>query len=246
MEWFNWIGDPNSWVGLVTLTFLEIVLGIDNVIFISILAGKLPRAQQGKARTIGLALALITRILLLLSIKWLMELTKPLGSIFGHTFSGRDLILFAGGLFLIAKSTHEIHAKLESASTGPIAEVRGGLLGIVIQIALLDIVFSLDSVITAVAMAKELAVMIAAVTIAVLVMLLAAGTISRFVDRHPTIKMLALAFLILIGVVLVADGVGQHIERGYIYFAMAFSTIVEMLNIRMRTSRKEMDAGEGR
>jgi predicted tellurium resistance membrane protein TerC len=239
MEWFNWIGDPNAWVSLVTLTFLEIVLGIDNVIFISILAGKLPQAQQGKARTIGLALALITRILLLLSIKWLMELTKPLGSIFGHAFSGRDLILFAGGLFLIAKSTHEIHAKLEAAGTGrPRAEVRGGLLGTVIQIALLDIVFSLDSVITAVAMAKELTVMIAAVTIAVLVMLLAAGTISRFVDRHPTIKMLALAFLILIGVVLVADGVGQHIERGYIYFAMAFSTVVEMLNIRVRSSRK--------
>jgi predicted tellurium resistance membrane protein TerC len=238
MEWFNWIGDPNSWVSLVTLTLLEIVLGIDNVIFISILAGKLPRAQQGKARTLGLALALITRILLLLSIKWLMELTKPIGSIFGHPFSGRDLILFAGGLFLIAKSTHEIHLKLEAAGAGPMAEARGGLLGIVIQIALLDIVFSLDSVITAVAMAKELAVMIAAVTIAVLVMLLAAGTISRFVDRHPTIKMLALAFLILIGVVLVADGVGQHIERGYIYFAMAFSTIVEMLNIRLRSSRK--------
>jgi predicted tellurium resistance membrane protein TerC len=167
-----------------------------------------------------------------------MELTKPLGTIFAHTFSGRDLILFAGGLFLIAKSTHEIHVKLEAAGAGPIAEARGGLLGTVIQIALLDIVFSLDSVITAVAMANELAVMIAAVTIAVLVMLLAAGTISRFVDRHPTIKMLALAFLILIGVVLVADGVGQHIERGYIYFAMAFSTIVEMLNIRIRSSRK--------
>jgi predicted tellurium resistance membrane protein TerC len=238
MEWFNWIGDANAWVSLVTLTFLEIVLGIDNVIFISILAGKLPSAQQGTARTIGLALALITRILLLLSIKWLMELTKPLGTIFAHTFSGRDLILFAGGLFLIAKSTHEIHVKLEAAGAGPMAEARGGLLGTVIQIALLDIVFSLDSVITAVAMAKELAVMIAAVTIAVLVMLLAAGTISRFVDRHPTIKMLALAFLILIGVVLVADGIGQHIERGYIYFAMAFSTIVEMLNIRIRSFHK--------
>src|ERR1700722_9064649 len=239
MEWFSWVGDPNSWVSLVTLTFLEIVLGIDNVIFISILAGKLPPHQQGKARTIGLAFALITRILLLLSIKWLMELTKPLGTIFSHAFSGRDLILLAGGLFLIAKSTHEIHVKLEGAGTGAKAEARGGLLGTVIQIALLDIVFSLDSVITAVAMAKELAVMIAAVTIAVLVMLLAAGTISRFVDRHPTIKMLALAFLILIGVVLVADGVGQHIDRGYIYFAMAFSTIVEMLNIRIRSGHRK-------
>jgi predicted tellurium resistance membrane protein TerC len=239
MDWINWVSDPNAWVSLVTLTFLEVVLGIDNVIFISILAGKLPPAQQAHARTIGLGLALITRILLLLSIKWLMELTKPLGTIFSHAFSGRDLILFAGGLFLIAKSTHEIHVKLEAAGTGPIAEARGGFLGTVIQIALLDIVFSLDSVITAVAMAKELAVMIAAVTIAVLVMLLAAGTISRFVDRHPTIKMLALAFLILIGVVLVADGVGQHIERGYIYFAMAFSTIVEMLNIRVRSGHRK-------
>ena len=163
MDWISWIADPNAWISLVTLTFLEIVLGIDNVIFISILAGKLPLAQQGKARTIGLALALITRLLLLLSIKWLMGLTKPLGSVFSHPFSGRDLILFAGGLFLIAKSTHEIHVKLETAGSEPIAEARGGLFGTVIQIALLDIVFSLDSVITAVAMAKDLPVMIAAV-----------------------------------------------------------------------------------
>jgi predicted tellurium resistance membrane protein TerC len=239
MDWISWIGDPNAWISLVTLTFLEIVLGIDNVIFISILAGKLPLVQQGKARTIGLALALITRLLLLLSIKWLMGLTEPLGSVFSHPFSGRDLILFAGGLFLIAKSTHEIHVKLETAGSEPIAEARGGLFGTVIQIALLDIVFSLDSVITAVAMAKDLPVMIAAVTIAMLVMLLAAGTISRFVDRHPTIKMLALAFLIMIGIVLVADGLGQHIERGYIYFAMAFSTIVEMLNLRIRSRQRK-------
>src|ERR1700722_1447450 len=238
MEWFNWISDPDAWVSLVTLTFLEIVLGIDNVIFISILAGKLPPDQQSKARTIGLAFALITRILLLLSIKWLMELTKPLGTIFSHAFSGRDLILLAGGLFLIAKSTHEIHAKLETAGFQPTANGRGTLLGTVLQIGLLDIVFSLDSVITAVGMAKEIGVMIAAVTIALLVMLLAAGAISQFVDRHPTIKMLALAFLILIGVVLVADGVGQHIERGYIYFAMAFSTIVEMLNIQLRSRQR--------
>jgi predicted tellurium resistance membrane protein TerC len=181
----------------------------------------------------------ITRILLLLSIKWLMGLTKPLGTIFSHSFSGRDLILFAGGLFLIAKSTREIHVKLETAGHEPNPHAKGDLFGPVIQIALLDIVFSLDSVITAVAMAKDLAVMIAAVTISVLVMLLAAGTIGRFVDRHPTIKMLALAFLILIGVVLVADGVGQHIERGYIYFAMAFSTIVEMLNIRIRSRQRK-------
>jgi predicted tellurium resistance membrane protein TerC len=239
MEWFSWVDDPNAWVSLITLTFLEIVLGIDNVIFISILAGKLPAVQQAKARTIGLALALITRILLLLSIKWLIGLTEPLGTIFSHTFSSRDLILLAGGLFLIAKSTHEIHVKLETASLEPIPKTRGGFLGTVIQITLLDIVFSLDSVITAVAMAKDLAIMIAAVTIAILIMLLAAGTISSFVDRHPTIKMLALAFLILIGVVLVADGIGQHIERGYIYFAMAFSTIVEMLNIQLRSRQRK-------
>jgi predicted tellurium resistance membrane protein TerC len=238
MAWFSWVGDPNAWVSLITLTFLEIVLGIDNVIFISILAGKLPVVQQPKARTIGLALALVTRILLLLSIKWLMGLTKPLGTIFSHPFSGRDLILLAGGLFLIAKSTHEIHVKLEAAAYQPIAKPRDTLLGTIFQIALLDIVFSLDSVITAVAMAKDLSIMIAAVTIAVFVMLLAAGTISRFVERYPTIKMLALAFLILIGVVLVADGVGQHIERGYIYFAMAFSTVVEMLNIRLRSGSR--------
>jgi predicted tellurium resistance membrane protein TerC len=238
MEWMNWVGDPNAWVSLVTLSFLEIVLGIDNVIFISILAGKLPPAQQAHARTIGLALALVTRILLLLCIKWLMGLTAPLGTIFSHTFSGRDLILFAGGLFLIAKSTHEIHLKLEEAGVERVAKARAGLPGTVVQIALLDIVFSLDSVITAVAMAKDLAVMIAAVTIAVFVMLLAANGISRFVHRHPTINMLALAFLILIGVVLVADGLGQHIERGYIYFAMAFSAIVEMLNLRLRSGHR--------
>jgi predicted tellurium resistance membrane protein TerC len=187
-------------------------------------------------------LALVTRILLLLSIKWLMGLTEPLGAVFSHPVSGRDLILIAGGLFLIAKSTHEIHIKLEAAGFEPGTEARAGFLGTILQITLLDIVFSLDSVITAVGMAKELWVMIAAVTIAVFVMLLAAGAISKFVDRHPTIKMLALAFLILIGVVLVADGVGQHIERGYIYFAMAFSTIVEMLNIRLRSKQRKNSA----
>jgi predicted tellurium resistance membrane protein TerC len=238
MEWIGWVSDPNAWISLVTLTFLEIILGIDNVIFISILAGKLPHAQQAKARTIGLALALITRILLLLGIKALMGLTEPIGNIFSHSFSGRDLILFAGGLFLIAKGTHEIHAKLESAGIEPIGRARKGVLGTVILIALIDIVFSLDSVITVVGMAKDLPVMVAAVTIAVFVMLLAAGAISSFVDRHPTIKMLALAFLIMIGVVLVADGLGQHIERSYVYFAMAFSTLVEMLNLRIRPSHR--------
>jgi predicted tellurium resistance membrane protein TerC len=240
MEWIGWVSDPNAWISLVTLSFLEIVLGIDNVIFISILAGKLPHAQQAKARTIGLALALITRILLLLSIKALIGLTEPIGSIFSHSFSPKDLILFAGGLFLIAKGTHEIHTKLEAAGVEPIGRASNSVLGTVILIALIDIVFSLDSVITVVGMAKDLPVMIAAVTIAVFVMLLAAGTISSFVDRHPTIKMLALAFLIMIGVVLVADGVGQHIERSYVYFAMAFSTLVEMLNLRIRPGHRKL------
>jgi predicted tellurium resistance membrane protein TerC len=234
MDLFHWMTDPNAWVSLATLTLLEIVLGIDNVIFISILAGKLPERQQARARTLGLGLALITRILLLLSIKWIMGLTETLFTIVGHGFSGKDLVLLAGGLFLIAKSTHEIHAKLEASDSEQAPEVRGGFVGVIIQIMLLDIVFSLDSVITAVGMASQLGVMIAAVVIAVGVMVIAAGAVSSFVNTHPTIKMLALAFLILIGVVLVADGVGQHIERGYIYFAMAFSTIVEMLNLRNR------------
>jgi predicted tellurium resistance membrane protein TerC len=237
MEWISWVSDPNAWVSLAVLTFLEIVLGIDNVIFISILAGKLPLGQQAKARRLGLAFALITRILLLLSIKWLMGLTKPLGAVFSHEFSGKDLILFAGGLFLIAKSTLEIHAKLEEAEKEPMVRARGGLVGTIVQISLLDIVFSLDSVITAVGMAQHLPVMIAAVTLALFVMILAAGAISDVVNGHPTIKMLALAFLIMIGVMLLADGLGQHIERGYIYFAMAFSTAVEMLNLRVRRHR---------
>jgi predicted tellurium resistance membrane protein TerC len=237
MEWISWVSEPSAWVSLAVLTLLEIVLGIDNVIFISILAGKLPYGQQAKARRLGLAFALITRILLLLSIKWLMGLTKPLGAVFSHEFSGKDLILFAGGVFLIAKSTLEIHAKLEETEKERLVTARGGLVGTIIQIALLDIVFSLDSVITAVGMAQHLPVMIAAVTVALFVMLLAAGAISYVVNRHPTIKMLALAFLIMIGVMLVADGLGQHIERGYIYFAMAFSAAVEMLNLRVRRHR---------
>jgi predicted tellurium resistance membrane protein TerC len=234
MDLFHWVSDPNAWVSLATLTLLEIVLGIDNVIFISILAGKLPPGQQAKARTLGLALALITRILLLLSIKWLMGLTEVLFSVAGHGYSGKDLILLAGGLFLIAKGTHEIHARLEEPDPEQAPEAREGFVGVIVQIMLFDIVFSLDSVITAVGMANQLGVMITAVIAAVGVMLVAAGTISSFVNTHPTIKMLALAFLIMIGVVLVADGAGQHIERGYIYFAMAFSTIVEMLNLRNR------------
>jgi predicted tellurium resistance membrane protein TerC len=239
MEWISWVADPNVWASLVTLTFLEIVLGIDNVIFISILAGKLPRAQQARARALGLGLALVTRILLLVSIKWLMDLTSPLFVLFSHEFSGKDLILLSGGIFLIAKSTQEIHAKLEGEQRRPDAKLRGGFAQTIIQILLLDIVFSLDSVITAVGMAQHLPVMIAAVTIALVVMLLAAGAVSHFVEMHPTIRMLGMAFLILIGVVLVADGFGQHVERGYIYFAMVFATAVEMLNLRLRSKQRQ-------
>ncbi len=239
MEWISWVADPNVWASLVTLTFLEIVLGIDNVIFISILAGKLPRAQQARARALGLGLALVTRILLLVSIKWLMGLTSPLFVLFSHEFSGKDLILLSGGIFLIAKSTQEIHAKLEGEQRRPDAKLRGGFAQTIIQILLLDIVFSLDSVITAVGMAQHLPVMIAAVTIALVVMLLAAGAVSHFVEMHPTIRMLGMAFLILIGVVIVADGFGQHVERGYIYFAMVFATAVEMLNLRLRSKQPQ-------
>ena len=239
MDWLSLLSDPDVWISFVTLTILEIVLGIDNVVFISILTAKLPEIQQAKARTLGLALALIMRILLLLCIKWLMGLTKPLFAVFSHDFSGKDLILIAGGLFLIAKSTQEIHARLEPEEDHKFPKARSNFAGTVMQIVLLDIVFSLDSVITAVGLAKEVAVMIAAITIAMLLMLLASSAISWFVDRHPTIKMLALAFLIMIGVVLVADGVGQHIERGYIYVAMAFSIAVELLNLRARSVRSQ-------
>jgi predicted tellurium resistance membrane protein TerC len=235
MDWFGWVYDPNAWVSLVTLTILEIVLGIDNVVFISILTGKLPVAQQAPARTTGLALALITRVLLL-CIKWLMGLTKPLFVIFAHEISGKDLILIAGGLFLIAKSTQEIHARMEPEEPeGKFGIARNIFWGTIAQIVLLDIVFSLDSVITAVGLANEIPVMVVAITIAIVLMLVAAGTISKIIDRHPTIKMLALAFLLMIGIVLIADGVGQHIERGYIYVAMAFSTAVEILNLRVRS-----------
>jgi predicted tellurium resistance membrane protein TerC len=230
----EWLATPESWVALVTLTVLEIVLGIDNIIFISILSGKLPEHQQAKARTTGLALATITRVLLLLSLTWVMRLTTPLFSVFENEISGRDLILILGGLFLIGKSTHEIHDKLEGAEGRASAKVKPTFAGIIVQILLLDIVFSLDSVITAVGMARHIEIMIAAVVIAVAVMIVAAGTISRFVDRHPTVKMLALSFLLLIGVTLIAEGFDQHISKGYIYFAMAFSVFVEMLNLRLR------------
>jgi predicted tellurium resistance membrane protein TerC len=222
-------------VGLLTLTVLEIVLGVDNVIFISILAAKLPPEQQARARTIGLALALITRILLLLSLSWIIGLTGELFSIFGQGFSGRDLILLGGGLFLVGKATYEIHEKLEGESGHSESRVGPSFTAVIVQILLLDIVFSLDSVITAVGMVDQVWIMITAVIIAVVIMLVSAGAISNFVNRHPTVKMLALSFLLLIGVNLIAEGFHQHIPKGYIYFAMAFSVFVELLNLRLRT-----------
>jgi predicted tellurium resistance membrane protein TerC len=234
----HWLSDPNAWISLLTLTVLEVVLGIDNIIFISILSSKLPLAQQPRARSLGLAGAFVSRVMLLLSITWVMQLTQPLFSMAGREFSGRALILLIGGLFLIGKATTEIHHKLEGPEEEK-AETRAGrsLWVTVAQITVIDIVFSLDSVITAVGMAEEVSIMIAANVIALGVMLMAAGTISAFVDKHPTIKMLALAFLVLIGTNLVAEGLGQHISKGYTYMAMAFSVIVEMLNIRARAKQ---------
>jgi predicted tellurium resistance membrane protein TerC len=231
----DWITDPQAWIGFATLTVLEIVLGIDNIVFISILADKLPREKRGRARTIGLGLAMLTRILLLFSLTWVIGLTAPLFSVLGEEISGRDLVLILGGLFLLAKSTHEIHDNLEGEEESEKSlRVAPSLVSVLIQIALLDIVFSLDSVITAVGMVEELGIMIAAVVVAIGFMMLFSGTISAFVGRHPTIKMLALSFLILIGVTLIAEGLNQHISKGYIYFAMAVSVGVEMLNLRVR------------
>ena len=230
----DWINEPQAWISLLTLTGLEIVLGIDNIIFISILAGKLPKEQQAKARQLGLMLALITRLLLLASIAWMAKLTTPLFSVFDHAVSGRDLILIVGGLFLLVKSTMEIHDKLEGEDGHATKHMAKSFGTVLVQIMLLDIVFSLDSVITAVGMAKYLGVMVAAVIVAMGVMLLSAGTISDFVNRHPTLKILALSFLLLIGTTLIAEGMGFHIPKGYVYFAMAFSFAVEMLNMRLR------------
>jgi predicted tellurium resistance membrane protein TerC len=230
----NWLTDPEIWIALTTLTFLEIVLGVDNIIFISILAGKLPEARQAAARRLGLLLAMGTRILLLFSLSWIIRLTQPLFVLFGHELSGRDLILIAGGLFLLAKSTHEIHGRLEGEEGSASARARVSFTSVLVQIMLLDIVFSLDSVITAVGMVDELAVMVAAVVIAVLIMMLSAGPISDFVHRHPTVKILALSFLLLIGLSLLLEGFDHHIPKGYIYFAMGFSVFVEMLNLRVR------------
>ena len=230
----HWITEPQAWIGLATLTGLEIVLGVDNIIFISILTGRLPEDRQQKARIIGLGLAMISRILLLFSLTWIMGLTKPFFTVLKHDVSGRDIILIAGGLFLLAKSTLEIHDKLEGKEDRGSRRGAASFAGVLIQIMLLDIIFSLDSVITAIGMANQLAIMVAAVVIAVLFMMVAAGSISRFVECHPTIKVLALSFLLLIGVTLVADGLGLHIPKGYIYFAMAFSVFVEMINLRIR------------
>lgn len=243
----EWLSNPEIWISLITLTVLEIVLGIDNIIFISIMAAKLPANKQKKARQVGLALAMITRVLLLLSLTWIMTLTKPLFSMGAWVgisdaekliISGRDLILIIGGLFLIYKSTTEIHDKLEGEEHEVETRAVVTFSGVIVQILILDIVFSLDSVITAVGMADNIGVMIAAVIIAVGVMMVSAGGISSFVNKHPTVKMLALSFLLLIGVSLLAEGFEQHIPKGYVYFAMAFSVLVEMLNLKMKKNAK--------
>ena len=236
MELFAWVSSPEAWIALLTLTLLEIVLGIDNIVFISIVSSKLPQKQQPRARNLGLFLAMFTRILLLFSISWIIGLTEPLFAVFGVEISGRDLILLAGGLFLIGKATQEIHQKLEGEEGHDSKRVAPSFAAVIIQILILDVVFSLDSVITAVGMADDLGVMVTAVVIAVGIMLISAGPISSFVEEHPTVKMLALSFLILIGVSLVAESFEQHIPKGYIYFSMGFAVFVEMINLRLRGS----------
>ncbi|NNE65872.1 MAG: TerC family protein [Pyrinomonadaceae bacterium] len=233
--------DPQIWIAFLTLTVLELVLGIDNIIFISILSGKLPEEQQPRARFIGLSLALIMRVILLFSLSWVMGLVEPMFEVFGKSISGRDLILLIGGLFLIGKSTHEIHGSLEGEHGSASKKVYAGFASVIIQITLLDIVFSLDSVITAVGMVDNIWIMIAAVVIAIVAMMLFASPIAAFVERHPTVKMLALSFLLLIGFTLVAEGFHQKIPKGYIYFAMAFSVLVELLNMRLRSRGTPVD-----
>src|SRR5262245_31289846 len=230
----SWVTDPQAWIGFLTLASLEIVLGIDNIVFISILVGRLPKDRQASAYKTGLGLAMVSRILLLLSLSWVMGLTKPLFTVMVHGVTGRDLVLLLGGLFLVGQSTVEIHHQLEGAAEHEgAAGRRSAYASILIQIMFLDIVFSLDSVITAVGMVKEVGVMVAAVIAAVLVMMVFAKSIGDFVHKHPSMKMLALSFLLLIGVVLIADGLGHHVPKGYIYFAMAFSLFVEILNLRI-------------
>lgn len=243
---FEWVTDPQAWIALGTLTALEIVLGVDNIIFITILVGRLPAAKRQKARVFGLGLAMGTRILLLLSIAWVIRLTNPLFTVFAQAISGRDLVLILGGLFLMAKSTHEIHATFEDKEGETVTQTsqskRVGFFSTLIQIAIIDIVFSLDSVITAVGLADHVPIMVIAIVISVLIMMFAAKSIGDYVDAHPTIKMLALSFLILVGTVLFADGLGFHVPKGYIYFAMAYSVSVEMLNLKLR---RKLDAKAG-
>ncbi len=242
----EWLTNPETWIALITLIVLELVLGVDNVIFISILAGKLPENQRDRARMTGISLAVITRVLLLLSLSWIISLEEPFFTLplLNIGISGRDLILLAGGLFLLWKSVHEIHDKLEGVEGEASAKVAGAFWSVIIQIMLLDIVFSLDSVITAVGMVDELAIMIAAVVIAAVVMVFLSGPLSAFVERHPTIKMLALSFLLLIGFTFVAGGLHQEIPKGYIYFAMGFSVLVEMLNMRLRPPAQPINLRE--
>ena len=236
---FSWLSSPEAWIALGTLTALEIVLGIDNIIFISVLVGRLPAQKRNIARNAGLILAMLSRLVLLFFIVWVVGLTAPWFSVFGQEISGRDIILIGGGMFLLAKATHEIHASLEGVSEKKTAVLAAGMAGVLFQIAILDIVFSLDSVITAVGLARHISIMAVAIIVAVGVMLFAAKPISIFVDNHPTIKMLALSFLILVGVTLIAEGFEVHIPKGYIYFAMAFSVSVEMLNLRLRAGEKK-------
>ncbi len=233
----DWMSDPQAWIALVTLTALEIVLGIDNIVFISVLTGRLPTTQRQKGRIVGLALAMVMRIVLLLFLAWIVRLTAPMFTVLGNEISGRDLILIVGGLFLLAKSTHEIHHNLEGIEKDEAVVVHATLVSVLIQVSLLDIVFSLDSVITAVGMADHIPVMVIAIVLAVGFMMIFAKPIGDFVEQHPTVKMLALSFLLLVGMALVADGLDFHIPKGYIYFAMGFSVFVEMLNLRMRSKR---------
>ncbi len=237
----EWIADPQIWIAFLTLSVLELVLGIDNIIFISILSGKLPPEQQPRARFIGLSLALVMRVILLFSLTWVMGLVEPLFTILGQAVSGRDLILLIGGLFLIGKSTHEIHGSLEGAEGNAAKKVYASFVSVIVQITLLDVVFSLDSVITAIGMVDNIWVMIAAVVVSIVAMMFFAAPIGNFVEKHPTIKMLALSFLLLIGFTLVAEGFHQHIPKGYIYGAMAFSVFVEILNIRLRKKGKPVN-----
>ncbi len=233
----DWITQPEAWIALATLTALEVVLGIDNIVFISILTGKLPEEQRPSARKLGLLLAMFSRIALLFSLSWILKLTSPLFTVLSQEISGRDIILIVGGLFLLAKSTHEIHDKLEGDSGSGISQVAPTYTAVLVQIALLDLVFSLDSVITAVGMAESIGVMVTAVVVAVLFMMRFAGAISSFVERRPTVKMLALSFLLLIGVTLIGEGLDMHIPKGYVYFAMTFSVFVELLNLRMQKTK---------